>query len=62
MEFLIYYLGIGYVVNNILALIALYGSDEGQFIEVDMAGFILTIPAWPYTLYNAIAAIFSKEE
>jgi len=62
MEFLIYYVAIGYIINNILALIAIFGSDEGQFVEVDFPAFILTIPVWPYTLYNAISAIFSKEE
>lgn len=61
MEFILYYMGIGYVLNNILALIAIYGDDTGQNIEIDMAGFIITIPVWPYTLYNVIAAIFSKE-
>lgn len=60
MDFIIYYLIIGYVINNILGLIALY-ETEGQ-AEIDMGGFILTIPIWPYTLYNAIAYIFMKDD
>lgn len=62
MDFILYYMGIGYVVNNILALISLYGDDEGGELEVDIPNFILTIPAWPYTLYNVIAAFFSRGE
>lgn len=62
MQYILYYFGIGYIINNILALLALYGSDEGQWVEVDIGNFIVTIPAWPYTLFTAIEAIFSKED
>jgi hypothetical protein len=59
MDFIIYYLAIGYVINNILGLIALYETDGDA--EIDMGGFVLTIPIWPYTLYNAIVYMFTKD-
>lgn len=59
-DILIFYVIVGYTINNIVALVALYGDDEGE-VEIDFPNFILTIPAWPYTLYNVIAAIFSKD-
>lgn len=60
-DILIFYMIVGYFVNNAIALIALYGDDEGAETEVDFTNFILTIPIWPVTLYEVIAAIFSKD-
>ena len=59
MEYIIYYLIIGYVVNNAIALFAIY-FDDG-YVEVDFPAFIITIPAWPHTLYQVVASIFGKE-
>jgi hypothetical protein len=53
---------VGYFVNNIIALFALYGEDEDQFAEIDFTNFILTIPIWPLTLFQMISAFFSKDE
>lgn len=58
-DFLLFYLGVGYAINNIFALLVLYQTDGET--EVDFANFIYTIPAWPYTLYQIICAYFSKE-
>ncbi len=58
-DFLLYYLGVGYAINNIFALLVLYQTDGEA--EVDFATFIYTIPAWPYTLYQIIGGYFSKE-
>lgn len=60
MNFLLYYLGVGYALNNILALLVLYGDEDGE-AEIDFPNFILTIPAWPYTLYQVIGGYFNKE-
>ena len=59
-DFILYYFGVGYVINNIIGLWAIYGND-GDNIEINFSNFILTIPAWPYTLYSLIKAYFSKE-
>lgn len=58
-NFAIYYLAVGYVVNNIIGLMAIYGS--GGRMGVDIGAFILTIPTWPYTLYQAIGGLFGEE-
>lgn len=58
-DFIIFYLVVGYIVNNIIGLIALYGSDGD--VEVDFGAFLLTIPVWPYTLFSVIAALLSKD-
>lgn len=60
MDILLYYLGVGYVINNAFALLVLYQSDGDA--EVDFPTFIYTIPAWPYTLYQIIGAYFTKDE
>lgn len=59
----IFYMIVGYAVNNIIALVALYGdSDEDVYTEIDFPNFILTIPIWPLTLFQVIGAIFSKDK
>jgi len=56
-----YYVGVGFFMNLILALIAIYGDEDGG-LEVDGTLFFLTMFAWPYTLFNVISALLSKEE
>lgn len=58
-EIILYYLGVGYIINNIFALLILYQTDGEA--EVDFSTFIYTIPAWPYTLYQIIGGLFNKE-
>ena len=59
MEFILYYLAVGYILNNAIGLYSIYTYDD---VEIDFANFIITIPAWPYTLYSVISNLFSKEE
>lgn len=60
-DMFIFYMIVGYFVNNIIALVALY-EDGGDDAEIDFTNFILTIPIWPLTLYQVIAALLSKDE
>lgn len=49
---------VGLAVNWIMSLYVLMTEE---YAEVDFMGFVLTIPIWPYTLYEIIAAFFNKE-
>lgn len=60
MDYFIFYMGVGLVINWIIALIAIYADDEGV-VEVDAMNFFLTIPAWPNTLWNIISGFFERE-
>ncbi len=60
MDYFIFYMGVGLVINWLVALFALFTDDEG-LVEVDAMNFFLTIPAWPYTLYNFICSFFNKD-
>lgn len=62
LDFAIFYLIVGYIVNNTIALIGLYGADEDEDVEVDGMGFLLTIPVWPYTLFRFIQAYTQGDE
>jgi hypothetical protein len=59
-DILIFYMVVGYAVNNSFALITLY--SEGDYVEIDFVKLILTIPVWPLTVYQTIAAVFSKDD
>lgn len=58
-DLILFYLGVGYAINNAFALFVLYQTDGEA--EVDLPTFIYTIPAWPYTLYQIIGSYFNKE-
>lgn len=60
MDYFIYYMGVGLIINWLIALFALYTDDEG-FVEVDAMNFFLTIPIWPITLFNIISSFFEKD-
>lgn len=60
MEYFYFYMGVGLVINWIIALTALYANDDGM-VEVDAMNFFLTIPAWPLTLWNIISSFFERE-
>ena len=60
-DFIVFYMVVGYFINNAVALIAIYG-DDGDELGIDLTNFILTIPIWPVTLFEVIASIFSKDE
>lgn len=59
MDYFIFYMGVGLVINWLVALFALYVDNEG-FVEVDAMNFFLTIPVWPITLYNIICSFFER--
>ena len=61
LDYIFYYFGVGYALNNLVALFALYGEEEDELVDIDFTNFIITIPAWPYTLYRIIASMFEKE-
>ncbi len=60
MDYFIFYMSVGLVINWLVALFALFTDDEG-FVEVDAMNFFLTIPVWPITLFNIISSFFEKD-
>lgn len=60
MEYFIYYMGVGLIINWLVALFALYTDDEG-LVEIDAMNFFLTIPTWPLTLWNIISNLSERD-
>jgi hypothetical protein len=62
-DFILFYIGIGFVLNLAFALFYFYrGSDEGYTVLPHPTIFFLTIFSWPKTLWDLIAQITSKEK
>lgn len=60
MDYFIYYMSVGLVINWLVALFALFTDEEG-IVEIDAMNFFLTIPIWPVTLYNIISSFFERD-
>lgn len=62
-DFILYYVGIGFVFNLALALFYFYrGTDEGYMVLPHPTIFFLTIFSWPKTLWDIISNLTSKEK
>jgi len=62
LEFITYYIVIGFVLNLALALFYFYrGTDEGYMVLPHPTIFFLTIFSWPKTLWDIITGFTRKD-
>lgn len=62
LDFIIFYMIVGYIVNNIIALFYQYSGQMEENEEFSIGLFIINIPMWPYILYSVIKGLFEKDE
>lgn len=57
MDFIVYYLGIGTIIANILAIRTnLHIAKHNIEGVLDIGGLVKIIPLWPYALYELISS------
>lgn len=63
MDYILYYVFIGFILNTGLALWNFYNaSEEGYIILPHPFVYFLTIFAWPKTLWDLVASFNSRDD
>jgi hypothetical protein len=63
LDFIIFYIGVGFVLNTALALFNFYRNvDSGYIVVPHPFVWFLTIFSWPKTLWDVIANLTNKDE
>lgn len=62
-EYIIYYVAIGFVLNTFLALMVFYKNEKEGYVAIPhMPIYFLTIFSWPITLWHLIGDFNQKDD